>query len=130
MGSLVDVVSAHHRRVIRVLDDVAPRFGVARLHAVRGAIDVHARAEQELVYRVPGYEHEEHGLLRHLSARLCLEGVARETRLARLSLLRALFVHHAEREERVTIPALERELGRSRARQLALRFRKHVELDV
>lgn len=108
------------------LDGLGGRASPKRTRELLELLEVHGAVEDELLYgHASPYERaygaEEHALIAALSQRLVGSKDPAQF-AARLSLLRLVFVHHCEREERVLIPRVERRVRGKRAVALAQRF--------
>lgn len=126
---LSDAIIEQHRTILHLLDDAVERHDdTTARRAFAAALVAHADLEEEIVYRHARSLHrdsavEEHAVLRFAAIRF----VRAETKrivVTRARVVRDMMIHHVEREERTTLPAIERSIGARASSALALSVRR------
>jgi hemerythrin-like domain-containing protein len=117
-----------HRGLVASLDHAVERGTQAARRVFARAMRRHIDLEEELVYGVLADETREecegeHAVLR-FAVRRFVDAKTKASLVACARVVRDLLIPHLEREERVILPALERQLGRDRSRVLARVLRR------
>lgn len=113
-----------HKLVFEAIDAAERRPTVDALDRLEYVMSVQLDAEAETIHTMGSAEGgDAQAVLRFSLRRMCERGAPIDARRARLRVVRDLFVAHSEREELITIPRLEAELGPRAAADLAKKLR-------